>query len=96
MNIYVGNLPFATTTEELEELFAKHGAVTKAEVISDRYSGRSRGFGFVEMADDAEGNAAIEALNEFELGGRNLKVNETRPKEDRAPRERRGGGGGRY
>ena len=91
MNIYVGNLPFATSSEELEALFAEHGTVSKAEVITDRFSGRSRGFGFVEMENDEEAKVAIEALHDSDLQGRALRVNETRPKEDRAPRDRRGG-----
>ena len=84
--IYVGNLPFSTTDEELEELFARYGAVTSARVITDRDTGRSRGFGFVEMADG--GDAAIQALDGQEHGGRALRVNEAQE------RERRGGGGG--
>lgn len=84
--IYVGNLSFSTTDEELEELFARYGAVTSARVITDRDTGRSRGFGFVEMADGAD--AAIQALDGQDFGGRALRVNEAQE------RERRGGGGG--
>ena len=83
MNIYVGNLSFRTDDEELHELFAEFGEVTSAKVIMDRETNRSRGFGFVEMANDAEGKAAIEALDGAEVGGRNLRVNEARPRESR-------------
>ena len=88
MNIYVGNLSFDETDESLEEAFAAHGEVQSARVITDRYTGRSRGFGFVEMPNQDEAEAAIAALNGQELSGRQLTVNESRP------RERRGGGGG--
>ncbi len=91
MRIYVGNLPFSTTEDELRTLFEKHGAVDSAAVITDRMTGRSRGFGFVEMIDDAEARQAIQALAELELEGRPLKVNEARPRENRGG----GGGGGR-
>lgn len=82
MNIYVGNLPFSTTSDELENLFGQHGTVERASVITDRDTGRSRGFGFVEMPDDAA-RAAIEALNGYDLGGRRLNVNEARPRQPR-------------
>jgi len=78
MNIFVGNLPFSTTDANLEESFSAHGDVTSAKVIIDRMTGRSRGFGFVEMADDTQANAAIEALNGSELDGRAMTVNEAR------------------
>lgn len=78
MNIFVGNLPFSTTDADLEESFSAHGDVTSAKVIIDRMTGRSRGFGFVEMADDTQANAAIEALNGSELEGRAMTVNEAR------------------
>ena len=78
MNIFVGNLPFSTTDANLEESFSAHGDVTSAKVIIDRMTGRSRGFGFVEMADDTQANAAIEALNGSELEGRAMTVNEAR------------------
>ena len=78
MNIFVGNLPFSTTDADLEESFSAHGDVTSAKVIIDRMTGRSRGFGFVEMADDTQANAAIEALNGSELDGRAMTVNEAR------------------
>ena len=77
-NIYVGNLPFTTDSTELENLFAEYGSVDRAQVISERETGRSRGFGFVEMSDDNEAQAAIEALNGKEVGGRQLRVNVAR------------------
>ena len=77
-NIYVGNLPFSTDSTELENLFGEYGSVDRAQVISDRETGRSRGFGFVEMSDDNEAQAAIEALNGKEVGGRQLRVNVAR------------------
>ena len=86
--LYVGNLAFGVGSSDLETLFSQHGTVESAEVVSDRSTGRSRGFGFVEMSSDDEAQAAIEALNGKEHGGRALTVNEARP------RERRGGGGG--
>lgn len=89
-NIYVGNLPYQTTEDDLRRLFEEYGEVQRASVVMDRETGRSRGFGFVEMADDAEGNRAIEALDGADLDGRSLKVNEARPREPR-----RGGGRGR-
>ena len=81
-NIYVGNLPWSFRDESLKELFEEHGEVTSAKVIVDRMSGRSRGFGFVEMASADEAGAAIEALNGHEADGRELKVNEARPRDD--------------
>ena len=81
MNIYVGNLSWGMSDQDLENLFAEHGTVTSAKIITDRMTNRSRGFGFVEMSDGAE--AAIEALNETEVEGRKLVVNESRPKETR-------------
>ncbi|MBL8760339.1 MAG: RNA-binding protein [Phycisphaerae bacterium] len=89
VNIYVGNLPYSTTDAELTELFSAHGNVRRASVIIDRETGRSRGFGFVEMEDAAQGNAAIQALNGQDMEGRKLIVNEAKP------REQGGGGGGR-
>ncbi len=80
MNIYVGNLPYSMGDEELGETFAAHGTVEKAKVISDRESGRSRGFGFVEMPNDDEARAAMEALNGLEIDGRKLVANEARPR----------------
>lgn len=94
-NIYVGNLPFSTTETELQDLFAAHGAVSRVNVVMDRDTGRPRGFAFVEMVNDGEGNAAIEALNGSEVGGRSLTVNEARPRQPRGGgRGGRGGGGG--
>jgi RNA recognition motif-containing protein len=96
INIYVGNLPYSTTDTELEELFGQHGQVQRASVVIDRETGRSRGFGFVEMANPEEGNAAIAALSGFELGGRKLIVNEAKPREQRSGGGFGGGfGGGR-
>src|SRR5262249_2760904 len=87
-NLYVGNLPFPTPSADLDQLFGQYGTVTKAQVISDRETGRSRGFGFVEMSDGAE--AAVQAMNGAEFQGRRLTVNEAKPREERP----RGGGGG--
>ena len=81
MNIYVGNISWGMSDQDLENLFAEHGTVTSAKIITDRMTNRSRGFGFVEMSDGGE--AAIEALNEAEIDGRKLVVNESRPKESR-------------
>jgi len=88
--LYVGSLPYSTTEQELSELFAQHGSVQSAKVITDRYTGQSRGFGFVEMATAEEAQKAITALNGTALGGRTLVVNEARPQEKRSF----GGGGG--
>ena len=93
MKLYVGNLPYSTTEDELREMFAEHGEVTSANLVMDRDTGRPRGFGFVEYADAAGGNAAIEALNGKNMGGRDLTVNEARPRENRGGG---GGGGGGY
>ena len=92
MKIYVGNMPYSTSSEDLNELFAEHGNVVDANVVMDRETGRSKGFGFVEMPNDSEAKAAIEALNSSQLSGRTLRVSEARPRPDRPPR---GGGGGR-
>ena len=91
--IYVGNLPWSTTSADLEAMFAEHGAVSSAEVISDRETGRSRGFGFVEMESDEGMQAAVNALNGHEMNGRPLTVNEAR---ERTPRSGGGGGGRGY
>lgn len=88
MNIYVGNLSYDTTDADLREAFERHGQVADARVIVDRYTDRSRGFGFVEMPNDAEAKTAISQMDGADLQGRTLKVNEARPREDR-----RGGGG---
>lgn len=90
MNIYVGNLEFSSTEESVRTLFEQHGEVTSVKLITDRDTGRSRGFAFVEMANDDEGRAAITALDGKDLDGRSLKVNEARPRTERGS----GGGGG--
>ena len=102
MKLYVGNLSFNTSNQDLEELFGQAGTVQSANIVEDRDTGRSRGFGFVEMASKEEGQKAIEQFNGKELNGRNLNVNEARPREDRGGGGRgggfggnRGGGGGR-
>ena len=92
MRIYVGNLNYDTTDEALLELFKQHGTVESAKVIKDNYTGRSRGFGFVEMPDSGEAQKAIEALNGQEVDGRTLKVNEARPRGKRGGPRREGGG----
>jgi len=89
-NLYVGNLPHSTTEAELRDLFGAHGAVEKITLVTDRETGRSRGFGFVEMADASAADKAIAALNGTDLGGRTLTINEAKPKTERP----RGGGGG--
>ncbi len=89
-NIYVGNLSYDTTEEELRSVFAEHGEVVNVNIITDRETGRPRGFGFVEMADAEQGRAAIEQVNGRDVGGHNLTVNEAKPRADRS----RGGGGG--
>ncbi len=83
MNIYVGNLPYSATDGDLQELFSAHGTVDKASVIMDRETGRSKGFGFVEMGDNGEAQNAIKALDGSSLNNRNLKVNEARPRESK-------------
>jgi cold-inducible RNA-binding protein len=92
MKLYVGNLSFQTSSEDLQQLFAQAGTVESATVVEDRDTGRSRGFGFVEMASNEDGQKAIEQFNGTDFNGRNLTVNEARPREDRG---NRGGGGGR-
>jgi RNA recognition motif-containing protein len=87
--LYVGNLPYTFTSSDLEQMFSAHGTVQSAEVINDRATGRSKGFGFVEMGSDSEAQAAISALNGQDQGGRPLTVNEAKPRENRS-----GGGGG--
>src|SRR4030088_623215 len=93
MKLYVGGLAYSVTEQELEALFAEYGTVTSAAVIKDRDSGQSKGFGFVEMADDTEAKAAMAALNGKDVSGRSIMVNEARPQTDRRPS---GGGGGGY
>ncbi|HHN48125.1 MAG TPA: RNA-binding protein [Bacteroidales bacterium] len=82
MNIYVGNVDFKATEDQISELFAEYGEVTSAKIITDRLSGRSRGFAFVEMANEDEGKAAIEALNGYNLNSREISVSEARPREE--------------
>jgi RNA recognition motif-containing protein len=94
MKLYVGNLSFNTTENDLEDLFAQYGTVSEVALMTDHATGRSRGFAFVTMGSAAEGTAAIEATNGKQVGGRNLTVNEARPREDRGPRGGGGGGGG--
>ena len=95
MNIYVSNLSYNTSAESLQKLFADHGEVTSAIIITDRETGRSRGFGFVEMPNDAEGQKAIDKLNETEFDGKTINVNVARPKTEKRSngRPNRGGGG---
>jgi RNA recognition motif-containing protein len=95
--LYVGNLPYSFRDEDLQQAFAAHGTVNSAKVMMERDTGRSKGFGFVEMGSDAEAQAAISGMNGQQFGGRGLVVNEARPMEPRAPRSGGdfGGGGGR-
>jgi RNA recognition motif-containing protein len=96
VKIYVGNLPFGTTDNELRDLFGQFGDVESARIVTDRETGRSRGFAFVEMSAREAGDQAIERLNGREVGGRSIVVNEARPREERPPRSGGfGGGGGR-
>ena len=92
--LYVGNLPYTFRDEDLQQAFAAHGTVTSAKVMMERDTGRSKGFGFVEMASDAEAQAAISGMNGQQYGGRGLVVNEARPMEARPPRTGGGGFGG--
>jgi RNA recognition motif-containing protein len=97
MNIYVGNLNYQTREEELDALFSNYGEVVSVKIMTDRDTGRSRGFAFIEMADDAAGKEAVSSLNEYEFKDRSLVVNEARPKTERPARNfnsNRGGGGG--
>jgi RNA recognition motif-containing protein len=93
--LYVGNLAYGVSDTDLENMFTPHGTVQSAQVIMDRDTGRSKGFGFVEMGNSNEATAAIAALNGKEVGGRKLTVNEAKPREDRGGRSGGGGGGGR-
>jgi RNA recognition motif-containing protein len=94
--LYVGNLSYQVTSAALEELFSQFGTVRSADVIMDRDTGSSKGFGFVEMADDNAASEAIRGLHDKEQDGRRMVVNEARPREDRGPRRGGGGGGGGY
>ncbi len=89
MNIYVGNLSYEITDDEVKDLFSPHGEISSVSIIKDKQSGQSKGFGFIEMPNQAEAEEAIKALNESELKGRNIKVNQARPKEER-PKRRTG------
>jgi len=95
MKIYVGNMSFDSNEEDLRKLFEAHGQVESVNIITDRDTGRPKGFGFVEMSNDTEAKAAIEALNGKDFGGRSLNVNEARPRTE-GPRRSGGGGGGGY
>lgn len=86
MNLYVGNLSYGVTEDELKELFAEFGEIASINIIKDKFSGQSKGFGFIEMPDNAEADKAIKALNGSELQGRNLKVNQAKPRSDRPQR----------
>ena len=92
MNIYVSNLSFNIQDEDLREFFTPYGEVTSAKIINDKFTGKSRGFGFVEMSDDAAAGKAIQELNDATVDGRNIKVMEAKPKEDRPARSNNGGG----
>jgi len=94
MKVFVGNFSFSTTEEDLRALFEPYGAIDSVAVVTDRATGRSRGFGFVEMGDRGQAEKAIEALNGTQFGGRTLNINEARPKVDGGPRGGRGGRGG--
>ena len=94
--LYVGGLPYSATQEEFTDLFSAHGTVASANIISDKFTGQSRGFGFVEMSSEDEAKAAIEALNSTEFGGRTLTVNEARPQAPRTGGGGYGGGGGGF
>ena len=89
MKLYVGNLPYSVDNDELNNIFSQYGEVESATIINDRQTGRSKGFGFVEMNDDSDAQSAIDALNDTDLNGRNIKVNEARPREERPQRNNR-------
>jgi RNA recognition motif-containing protein len=93
MNLYLGNLPWSITDADLHELCAAHGQVTSAKVVTDKFSKRSKGYGFAEMPNDAEAQAAISNLNGKEISGRAISCNEARPREERPARSNGGGGG---
>jgi len=92
--LYVGNLPYTVSSSDLERMFSEHGTVQSAQVITDRDTGRSKGYGFVEMGSDQEAQDAMTALNGHEEGGRKMTVNEARPRPERGPGRGPGGGGG--
>jgi cold-inducible RNA-binding protein len=92
--LYVGNIPFSTTSQDLQNMFSAHGTVVQVELVSDRFTGRSRGFAFVEMSTAEDAQKAIAALQGTQLEGRTITVNEARPREERPPRQFGGGGGG--
>ncbi len=94
--LYIGNLSYNTTQDQLQELFSEHGTVNEIDLIMDKFSGRPRGFGFITMETKEGAEAAIQALNGKNVDGRDLTVNEARPREERAPRSGGGGGGGGY
>jgi RNA recognition motif-containing protein len=94
--LFVGNLSFKTTENQLQDLFAAHGNVIEVDLIMDKFSGRPRGFGFVTMETKEAADAAVQALNGKQFDGRAMTVNEARPREERAPRQGGGGGGGGY
>ena len=97
MRIYVGNLPYTVNDDDLRDIFGHYGELASAEVLKDKFSGQSKGFGFVDMPDNAAAEAAIKALHDTEMKGRKLTVNEARPRAERPRGDRpRGGGGGRY
>ncbi len=89
MNIYVGNLPYSVTADDLREAFSRYGEVTTVNLITDKFSGQSKGFGFVEMTNNSEADAAIKALNETDMKGRNIKVNQAKPRAERPQRRPR-------
>jgi RNA recognition motif-containing protein len=96
MNIYVGNLPYSVTDADLRETFAQYGEVTSVQLISDKFTGESKGFGFVEMANNSQADAAIKGLNGSAMKGRNITVNQAKPRTDRPSHGGGGGGGRRY
>ncbi len=89
MNIYIGNLPYSVTEDDLRDVFSQFGQVDSANIITDKFSGRSKGFGFVDMPNDSEAREAIESMNDKDLKGRTIKVNEARPREERPVRRDR-------
>jgi RNA recognition motif-containing protein len=96
MKLFVGNLSFETTENDLQDLFEKHGQVNEVALMMDRMTGKSRGFAFVTMGDKTQGEAAVSALNGQQIGGRALTVNEARPREDRGPRSNGNGGNRKF